>query len=90
MGEDVPLRVARREAEGVVDALIDLLEINAVRPWGGVGAANEKVGVKESRPNPFGLPDLLKPQGWVAPNHAGNHGLIDVALKGTGSIPRNE
>ena len=38
----------------------------------------------------LGLPDLIKPQGWVAPNHNGNHGLIDVALTGTGYIPSDE
>jgi hypothetical protein len=32
--------------------------------------------VKESRPNPLGLPDLIKPAGWTAPSHEGNHGII--------------
>jgi hypothetical protein len=37
-------------------------------------------GVKEGRPNPFGLPDLIKPEGWEAPNHEGNHGDIAKAF----------
>ena len=89
----------RHSSKGVVDALLDLcvvavnmldlFKFNAIQAWDGVHAANE-VGVRESRPNTLGLPDLIKPQGWVAPNHNGNHGLIDVALKGTGHIPSDE
>lgn len=37
---------------------------------------NKKVGVKESRPNPLGLPDLIKPEGWTAPSHADNEGKL--------------
>ncbi len=33
-------------------------------------------GIKPERPNPLGLPDLIKPAGWVAPSHADNHGLL--------------
>ena len=36
----------------------------------------KEVGRKESRPNPLGLPDLIKPEGWTAPSHEGNHGII--------------
>ena len=76
------------DSEEVVDALIDLcvvaigtldlFEVNAYEAWNQVLAANlnKKVGVKESRPNPFGLPDLVKPEGWTAPDHTGNHGKI--------------
>ena len=34
----------------------------------------KEVGVKPSRPNPLGLPDLIKPEDWEAPNHEGNYG----------------
>ncbi len=34
-------------------------------------------GIKPGRPNPLGLPDLMKPEGWVAPSHEGNHGIMD-------------
>jgi hypothetical protein len=50
--------------------------------WNKVYEANaaKDVGVKEGRPNPFGLPDLIKPEGWVAPSHEGNHGDLEKAL----------
>ena len=74
------------DAEEVVDALIDLcvvaigtldlFDINAYEAWDEVLKANmnKKVGIKETRPNPLGLPDLIKPEGWKAPDHTGNHG----------------
>jgi len=74
--------------EEVVDALIDLVvvaigtldafDINAQKAWDAVHKANTSklVGVKASRPNPLGLPDLIKPEGWIAPSHAGNHGVL--------------
>ena len=37
---------------------------------------NKEVGIKESRPNPLGLPDLVKPKDWKGPSHEGNHGNI--------------
>ena len=74
------------DSEEVVDALIDLcvvaigtldlFDINAYEAWDEVLKANmnKKVGIKETRPNPLGLPDLIKPEGWKAPDHTGNHG----------------
>jgi predicted HAD superfamily Cof-like phosphohydrolase len=74
--------------EEIVDALIDLcvvaigtldaFEIDSYKAWNEVHKANmnKEVGVKESRPNPLGLPDLIKPEGWTAPSHEGNHGLL--------------
>ena len=48
-----------------------LLGIDAHKAWHEVHKANmsKEVGVKESRPNPLGLPDLIKPEGWKAPSH---------------------
>jgi predicted HAD superfamily Cof-like phosphohydrolase len=75
-------------AEDVVDALIDLcvvaigtldgFGVDSHRAWDEVLDANMKkeTGVKASRPNPLGLPDLIKPEGWTAPSHEGNHGLF--------------
>jgi hypothetical protein len=40
----------------------------------------KEVGRKESRPNPLGLPDLIKPEGWTAPSHEGNHGIISSSF----------
>lgn len=74
------------DAEEVVDGLIDLcvvaigtldaFGIDANKAWDAVLEANmnKEVGIKETRPNPLGLPDLIKPEGWVAPSHEGNHG----------------
>ena len=39
---------------------------------------NKQVGIKESRPNPLGLPDLIKPEGWTAPSHKDNVGLLGL------------
>lgn len=76
------------DAEETVDAFIDLcvvaigtldlFAVDAHKAWGEVYKANmnKEVGVKASRPNPYGLPDLCKPSGWQAPSHAGNHGLF--------------
>ena len=77
-----------KDAEEIVDGLIDLcvvaigtldvMGIDANEAWHNVHKANmaKNVGVKESRPNPLGLPDLVKPEGWKAPDHTGNHGLL--------------
>jgi fructose-1,6-bisphosphatase/inositol monophosphatase family enzyme len=78
--------------EEVVDALIDLcvvaigtldaFDVNAYRAWDVVHEANmaKEVGVKASRPNPLGLPDLIKPEGWTAPSHEFNYGLLSLFL----------
>jgi len=75
-------------ADDVVDALIDLCvvaigtldlyKVNAHLAWDRVFTANiaKEVGVKEERPNPHGLPDLVKPKGWTAPTHEDNVGLL--------------
>jgi len=75
-------------ADDVVDALIDLcvvaigtldgFGVDSHKAWDAVLVANmnKKVGVKESRPNPLGLPDLIKPEGWTAPSHADNEGKL--------------
>ena len=50
--------------------------------WNQVLSANmaKEPGVKPGRPNPFGLPDLLKPNGWIGPDHEGNHGDFPNAV----------
>lgn len=81
--------VGEKDAEEIVDGLIDLcvvaigtldlMGVDAYEAWHVVHKANmsKEVGVKESRPNPLGLPDLVKPEGWKAPSHLGNHGLLN-------------
>lgn len=82
------LKANRGNPEEVVDALVDLcvvaigtldaFDVDAYAAWDRVHEANmaKEVGVKPSRPNPLGLPDLIKPEGWVAPSHEGNHGIV--------------
>ena len=78
-----------RDPEEIVDGLIDLcvvaigtldaFGINPYQAWDEVLKANmaKEVGVKQSRPNPLGVPDLVKPDDWEAPSHQGNHGKFN-------------
>ena len=78
-------------SEEIVDGLIDLcvfaigtldvFNVDASKAWDEIYKANmnKQVGVKPGRPNPFGLPDLLKPDGWTPPSHEDNHGELEVA-----------
>jgi len=82
------LREGLDNPEEVVDAIIDLCvfaigtlvayRVDANKAWDEVLRCNMKkmVGMKKGRPNPYGLPDLMKPEGWEGPDHTGNHGLI--------------
>ena len=77
------------DPEEMVDGLIDIcvvaigtldaFGVNANEAWNRVLEANmaKKVGIKKERPNPLGLPDLEKPNGWKAPSHEGNHGILN-------------
>lgn len=82
-----------KAADDTVDALIDLcvvaigtldaFDINSDEAWNRVHRANmtKEVGIKASRPNPLGLPDLIKPEGWTAPTHADNIGALAKVFK---------
>ena len=77
------------DPEEVVDALIDicvfaigtldLFGVNGYEAWNQVLMANlnKQIGIKPERPNPFGLPDLIKPDDWEPPCHEGNHGKFE-------------
>ena len=77
----------------VVDGLIDLcvvaigtldaFGVDAQKAWEEVHTANmaKERGIKESRPNPLGLPDLIKPEGWKGPNHVDNTGCLRDAVR---------
>lgn len=77
-----------QSAEDIVDAMIDLCvvaigtldayNVDSQEAWNRVHEANmaKERGIKPERPNPLGLPDLIKPEGWVAPSHEGNHGIL--------------
>lgn len=70
--------------DGCIDLIVvalgtlDLFKVDTDKAWAAVRAANmsKEAGIKEGRPNPLGLPDLMKPEGWVAPSHDGNHGTL--------------
>ena len=78
--------------EEIVDGLIDIcvfaigtlnvLEVDADKAWDAIHNANmaKEPGVKAGRPNPFGLPDMVKPEGWKGPDHSDNHGSISDIL----------
>lgn len=81
--------LTNNDAEEIVDGLIDLcvvaigtldaFGVDPYKAWDEVLKANlaKEVGVKESRPNPLGLPDLIKPADWEGPDHSGNHGKLN-------------
>ena len=70
----------------IVDGLIDIcvvalgtldaFGVNTYKAWNDVLRANmaKQVGVKLTRPNPLGLPDLIKPADWIEPEHTDNVG----------------
>ena len=92
MNETIDAAVFDKKPEEIVDGLIDLcvfaigtldvFGVDASVAWDEVYEANmsKKPGVKPGRPNPFGLPDLIKPSGWTAPSHEGNHGNFPDAV----------
>lgn len=82
-----------QDADGIVDALIDNIVfaigtldafgVDSYTAWNRVHAANmaKNPGVKAGRPNPYGFPDLIKPDGWTPPTHLDNTGLISKAFE---------
>ena len=86
--EETESAMVSSDNEEIVDGLIDLcvvaigtllaFGVDADKAWDEVHKANmtKKVGIKKERPNPFGLPDLMKPEGWENPSHYGNHGNL--------------
>ena len=93
LGETMSAALVQGNSEEVVDGLIDtivfalgtldIMGVDTKAAWDQVYEANmaKQPGVKPGRPNKFGLPDLLKPTGWKAPSHAGNHGNLTEILK---------
>jgi len=87
------LALESSDPEEIVDGLIDLcvvaigtldlFDIDSYKAWDEILKANmaKKAGIKPGRPNPLGLPDLMKPEGWQGPSHDGNHGTLTHTLK---------
>lgn len=79
--EEVNEIKSAKTPEEYIDGLIDLTVFalqymvlggfNVGHSWDEVYRANKEkeVGEKPTRPNPFGLPDLIKPDHWKAPLH---------------------
>ena len=77
------------DSEEIVDGLIDLcvvaigtldaFGVDPYKAWNEILRANlsKEVGVKPERPNPMGLPDLIKPEDWEGPDHSDNHGKLN-------------
>lgn len=80
------------DADGVVDGIIDIIVfaigtldlfgVNFNKAWNEVLIANlsKSPGIKPGRPNPYGLPDLIKPDNFVSPDHSDNLGKIADVL----------
>ena len=72
--------------DGLIDTIVvalgtlDLFGVNSAKVWDEVYHANmnKEVGIKESRPNPLGVPDLIKPEGWQPPH---------IGIKDCGILP---
>ena len=87
--EETEAALVSMDAEEIVDGLIDLcvvaigtldaFGVDPYKAWDEVLQANmaKEVGEKPSRPNPLGVPDLVKPDNWKAPSHKGNHGKFN-------------
>lgn len=84
--------IANKDPEEIVDGLVDIMvftlgtlevmDVDIQKAWEQVMTSNmmKRPGVKPGRPNPLGLPDLLKPSGWISPSHEGNHGDVEKFL----------
>jgi len=89
--EETTTAYGNKDAEEVVDGLVDLIVIalgtlhlagvSVNKAWSEVYRANmsKKRGVKKGREQSGGW-DVMKPEGWIAPNHEGNHGTLDELL----------
>jgi predicted HAD superfamily Cof-like phosphohydrolase len=89
--EETTQAVIDRNAEEVVDGLIDLIVIaigtlelagvNTHKAWNEVMRANfeKQRGIKPGRENSGGF-DVIKPEGWKGPNHENNHGKLEEVL----------
>lgn len=83
--EEILKAIEERNAEELLDGLIDIdvfqkgtvdflvSKENYMEGYERVMLANlaKERGVKAGRENKWGLPDLIKPEGWVAPTHEG-------------------
>ena len=77
--EETQAAFFKNDSKEVVDGLIDLIVIaigtldlfkcDADEVWDKIHNSNmlKEPGANKSRQNPFGLPDMVKPEGWLGP-----------------------
>jgi len=94
--EETAKAVDFEDEKEIVDGLIDLcvvaigtldaFDVDSHKAWDEVHDKNmqKEPGVKPGRPNPLGLPDLIKPAGWEGPNHEGNTGHFSLLFQKSG------
>lgn len=82
----------KKDSEEFVDALGDIswlciklmyqVDVNPYQVFRQIGEANlSKVrGIKTTRDNSKGF-DVIKPNGWIGPDHNNNHGMLDEIFK---------
>ena len=87
--DETEAALIQMNSEEIVDGLIDLcvvaigtldaFGVDPYKAWDEILKANlsKEVGVKPERPNPLGLPDLIKPDDWEGPDHSDNHGKLN-------------
>lgn len=92
MEETFKAAFIERNAEEVVDGIVDnivfligtldILGVDSQKAWDTILGANmsKEPGVKPGRPNTWGMPDMIKPSGWRAPEHTGNTGHLKTFL----------
>lgn len=68
----------------LIDKLMLQLNVDPERVRSEIARANlsKERGVKPTRPNSGGF-DVIKPEGWVGPDHSQNHGKLDGILRET-------
>ncbi len=79
------------DAEGLVDGHIDLIVIamgnlaifgvDAREAFDRVMEANMAKELGKRKPTDPDGSSIVKPDGWVGPDHSNNHGVLDVAYK---------
>lgn len=89
---EIQTAIAEQNPEEWVDGHIDLIVIalgnlhlagvDVQKAWDEVVRANmsKERGVKPGREQSGGY-DVIKPEGWVGPNHEDNHGVLDDIFK---------
>lgn len=94
MMEEMDELLTSKDPAEIVDAFIDIcvvaigtldmFDVNVQEAWNEVMNANlkKKRGANQKRENNGWIPDLVKPEGWTAPDHSNNLGHFPRIFKG--------